>query len=61
METKVAEEGDCVDLGEVGEQEDAGGGGQLALRASHQAQRHPGRLSLKAGVKLLTILDLMLF
>ena len=42
METKVAEEGDCVDLGEVGEQEDAGAGCQLAHRASHQAHGHPG-------------------
>ena len=42
METKVAEEGDVVDLREVGEQEDAGGGGQLAHRAPHQASRHPG-------------------
>ena len=42
VETKVAEEGDVVDLREVGEQEDAGGGGQLAHRAPHQASRHPG-------------------
>ena len=49
LETKVAEEGDGVDLREVGEQEDAGGGGQLALRASHQAHRHPGEVSLAAS------------
>ena len=41
-ETKVAEEGDVVDLGEVGQQEDAGGGGQLAHRAPHQTQGHRG-------------------
>ena len=42
VETEVAEVGDGVDLGEVGEQEDGGGGRQLAHRAPHQAHRHPG-------------------
>ena len=46
VETKVAEEGDVVDLGEVGEQEDAGGRGELALRAPHQAHRHPCRVDV---------------
>ena len=46
METKVAEEGDGVDLGEVGEQEDAGGRGELALWASYKAHRHPCRVDV---------------